>query len=463
MAQEVEDNIEEEEAPQGAEFNEDVFSSMLDGSFEPESVEEEDDVEDDIDEDDIEDDEENEDDIDEDEHEEDTDLEDDDLDEDDLDDPIDGDGDEESDSDEDDEEEDTLVDDDDLDDEDDEEEDSDDEDADAEDDESEDDAETDGTNDGEAQETDGVDYKAFYDAVVNTEFTVNGKKSKGFSDPKKIIQSMQMAGGFSEKMAGFKQYRPYMAPLKERGMLDDPKKFDLAMNILDGDKEAIKQHLSTLNIDPLDLDMEAIAYAGKATTASEASLAVDDAIDRAKVGGYEDRFRQVIGSEWDKDSFNEFVDNPKVRADLLDHMESGAYEKVTDRMSEISRLDHNGTFSNMSTIEQYRAAVQQLQAEQPTAQEAIPVVPPTVPAVQKPVVKKTSVSAEKAKIKKARQEAAYKKEVTAKNAKVAKQRKRATSMSKKKPKAKATPKFDPMDLQGSEVSDHLDFLINGGR
>ena len=268
-----------------------------------------------------------------------------------------------------------------------------------------------------------------------------------------------MAGGFSEKMAGFKKYRPYMTPLQDRGMLDDQTKFDLAMNIIDGDKEAIKQHLEALKIDPLDLDMESIQYEGKATTASPASLVVDDAIERAKSGGYEDRFRQVIGKDWDTESFNEFVDNPQVRSDLLEHMETGAYDKVTDRMAEMSRLDHNGAFGNMSTISKYRAAVTALQKEAPAPR---PEVAPVVKAPAKPAKAKSSVKEEKAKIQQARKEAAYKKEVEAKNAKVAKQRKRATSMSKKKPKAKQAAKFDPMKLQGDELDNHMDFLINGG-
>lgn len=480
MAEEIEneENELEETSNEGAEFSEDLFDSMLNGSFEEEEIEEEaEDVEeeDDVEDEEVEDAEDDLEDEDEDsEDQEDTDLEEDEEDEDEPDDLDDGEDDEESESDEDDEEEDALVEDYDSDDEDDdtdEEDEEDDEsledDEDDIDEESEDDAETDEASDGEPLETDGIDYKAFYDAVVNTEFTVNGKKSKGFADPKKVIQSMQMAGGFSEKMAGFKKYRPFMAPLQERGMLEDQTKFDLAMNIIDGDKEAIKKHLESLSIDPLDLDMESIQYEGKATTASTASLVVDDAVERAKSGGYEDQFRQVIGKDWDSESFNEFIENPKVRADLLDHMESGAYDKVTDKMSEMSRLDHNGAFGNMSTIAKYRAAVSQLQAEAPEVREDAPEpVPVTVPKTAKPKVKKKktpTVSEEKAKIKQARKEAAYKKELEAKDAKRAKQRKRATSMSKKKPKSKPAAKFDPLKVEGEDLSNLMDQLINGGR
>jgi len=454
--------IENEEA----EFSEDVFESMLNGSFEPEDVEE-DEVEADEEDADIADDL----DADNSEHQEDTDQKEDSEDEEELDEADDGELDEDSEDEDEDEEEDTLVEDYDSDDEDgdsEDEEDADTDEVDVEpededtDEESEDEADTEEISDGEAQDTDGVDYKAFYDAVVNTEFTVNGRKSKGFSDPKKIIQSMQMAGGFSEKMAGFKKYKPFMSPLKERGMLDDPTKFDLAMNILDGDKEAIKQHLSTLKIDPMELDMDTIAYQATPATATQEAIVVDEALDRARNAGIEDKFRDAIGRQWDEESFNEFVKNPNVRNDLIQHMETGVYDTVQDKIAEMKRLDFNGVFSDMSTIAQYRAAVKELTPATPV----IPVTETVKKVAPKVAPKKTvsaSVKEEKAKIAKARKEAAYKKQVKANNAKIAEERRKATSVSKRKAASKAKAKFDPLKVEGSDLDALMEELIAGGR
>jgi len=322
----------------------------------------------------------------------------------------------------------------------------------------EDGTDTEETSDGEAPGTDTVDYKAFYDSVVNAEFVVNGKKVKGFSDPQKIIQSQQMAGGFAEKMAGFKQYRPFMAPLKERGMLDDQAKFDLAMNLVDGDKEAIKLHLKSLNIDPLDLDMDTINYKAASTVASKESLIIEDVMERAKSAGVEDRIRQVVGKDWDPESFNEFVSNAAVREDLLNHLETGAYDDVQDKIAEMSRLDYNGTFNSMNTISKYRAAVKALSAE--------PVVAPRPVVKEVPVAKpvaKPSVNAEKAKIEQARKEAEYKAKAATNEAKLMDQRKRAASSSKSRPGVKPKAKFDPMMAEGEELDSLMDFLISGGR
>ena len=438
-----------------AEFDQDVFDSMLSGTFEEPQYEEEDveveaDTAEDLDN----------------EYHEDTDQEEESEDDEELDEDGDGDLDEDSGDEEDDEEEDTLVDDYDSDDEDNdtegEDEDSDEEDEDDTDGdidgESEDEAETEDPSDGEDSDTDKVDYKAFYDQVVNTEFVVNGKKVKGFSDPQKIIQSQQMAGGFSEKMAGFKQYRPFMAPLKDRGMLEDQAKFDLAMNLVDGDKEAIKQHLQSLNIDPLDLDMEQINYEAKPTVASPESLVIEDVMERAKGAGIEDRVRQIVGKDWDAESFQEFVKNDAVRSDLLQHIETGAYDAVQDKMLELKRLDFDGGYSSMNTISQYRVAVAELQREY-QAQAS------TKKQQESTVVKKTAVKTEKAKIADSRKEAIYKEKAAKREAEIAKQRKRAASMSRKKPKAKPAAKktFDPMELEGEEFDKHMEFLMTGGR
>ena len=469
------------------EFDADVFDAMLHGNFveevpgEADEIENEDDTDEDsdaddtADSDDIDDDaddsaDDSDDDIDEDdEHQEDTDQDDESEEDEELDEDSDGDSDEDSDTDDEDEEEDTLVDDDDLDDEDNDVDEDDDEADEADDsdeadvdDVSEDDADTEELSDGKVPDTDEIDYKAFYDAVVNTEFTVNNKKVKGFADPVKIIQSQQMAGGFSEKMAGFKKYRPFMTPLKERGMLEDQAKFDLAMNLIDGDKEAIKTHLQSLNIDPVELDMEKIDYSGKSNVASQESIAIEDSLERAKHAGYEDQFRQALSKDWDAESFQEFTSNANVRNDLLTHMETGQYDTIQDKIAEMSRLDYNGAFGSKSTINRYRAAVQELQREEAARPAPVAPVEKKTPAPKK-VVKKPTVNAEKAKIKKSRDEEAYKVKAAKQEAKLTQQRKKAASMSKKKAKAKPKPKFDPLALEGEEFDKHMEFLISGGR
>lgn len=433
----------------------DIFDSMVDGSYEPEEVEVEEPILDDVVDDDYEEDEET--DI----QEEDTDSGEDSEDDEELDDLDDGEDDEDSEDEDDSGEEDTLVDEDDSSEEDEDELEDEEDLTDEEDESDEDETDTEQDDDGQpAGKTDEIDYKSFYEAVTGTEFVVNGRKTKGFVDPKKIIQAQQMAGGFSEKMAGFKKYRPYMAPLQERGMLEDQSKFDLAMNLVDGDVDAIKHHIKTLGIDPLDLDMDAISYSAKSTITPSHQLVLDDALESARSNGVEDKVRQVIGQDWDQASFDEFLSNGSVRNDLIEHLSTGAYDIVQERMSELKRTDVTGAYSDMTSIQQYRSAVAQLQAEQ-----AATPAPTPDPAPARAAAKTSAerLKAEKAKIAKKRQEDEYKVKAEKERKAVADRRKKAASMSKRKPKAKPKAAFDPMKLEGQDFDDLMEHLISSGR
>lgn len=324
--------------------------------------------------------------------------------------------------------------------------------------------ETENTEEGdvpETVETDEIDYKKYFEDITKTEFVVNGKKTTGFTDPKKIIQAIQMAGGFSEKMAGFKQYRPYMGPLKERGMLDDPDKFNLAMDIIDGNPEAIKKHLASLNLDPLDFEMEDIKYNTPISQlASEQQIVVEDSMDRAKTLGVDQKLQTILSKDWDQASFNEFLSNGAVRADLMEHLSSGAYDVVQDKIHQMKSLDVDGTFSSMNSVEQYRQANSELAAEYEANKRKEVSKTPKVkakPAVEDSKVEK--IKAEKAKITKARKEAEYKAKIKAKESKVASKRSKATQTSKKRASAPAK-KFDPMDSSSEEFINYFDSLIN---
>lgn len=326
--------------------------------------------------------------------------------------------------------------------------------------------EADGTNDGGSTETDAIDpaeyarYRKFYETIANAEFNANGKKVKGFTDPEKIIQAQQMAYGFSDKMASFKQYRPYMSTLKERGMLEDPEKFNFVMDLLDGDPEALKKHLQTLKLDPLDLDMDNVAYAGRNHITSNEKLVLEDTIEQAKNYGVEDKLRATIGREWDQESFNEFLTNPSVRHDLIEHMATGAFDLVQDRIAEMKTLDVSGVFTSMKATDQYRQAVQSLTADAQRMNNSgsNAQAGDTQEAVKKAASRPTADN--KAELAaKAKQEAEYKRNLEEKNRLAEEARKKATSVSKKKVSTNTEKKFDPLTLEGKELDAFVTSLI----
>ena len=296
--------------------------------------------------------------------------------------------------------------------------------------------------------------KSFHDKIANAEFVANGKKVKAFTDPEKIIRSQQMAYGYSEKMRGFNEYRPFLKAMKEKGLIEDEGKFNFAMSLIDGDKAAIKEHLKALKIDPVELEMDEATYQGKNYVVSKEALILEDTLALAKEIGVEDRLRDTVGKQWDEESFREFVEKPEVRADLLEHLQTGTFDIVQDKVKEMELLDQYGTFSRMKSTDKYREAIKQINAENARQQAQ-------VPAYDNVSERNRLDAIMKQNSEKARLEAEYKANVQKKNLEADEARKRAASISKKKAVVTKTAKFDPLALDGDDLSNFVDGLISG--
>ena len=312
-----------------------------------------------------------------------------------------------------------------------------------------------GTETGKIDPAEYARLKQFYDQIANAEFVANGKKVKGFTDPEKIIRSQQMLHGYSDRMKGFNEYRPFMKALKDNGLLEDESKFNFALSLLKGDKAAIKQHMKTLSIDPVDLELDETAYKPTNYVASKESLILEDTLQVARESGIEDKLRKTIGEQWDNESFQEFVSNPDVRQDLLEHMQSGAFDLVQDKIAEMEVLDTYGTFRNMKSTDKYRQAVQlvnkELAAKRPSEPERMP------HNVQQQAQQNNRIDAALL----AKKEAEYKAQVEQKNKEADEARKKAAAISKKKATTVQTKKFDPLSLEGDDLNSFVDGLISG--
>lgn len=334
-------------------------------------------------------------------------------------------------------------------------------------------SDTDEGDDESSTDTDTTDYKkqyedlvessktlqAFHDEVTS-EFIANGKKVKGFTDPKKIIQSQQMAYGYSDKMAAFKKYRPLMGPMKDRGMLEDPEKFNLMMDLYDGNVEAIKSHIKKLEIDPIDLDMDTIAYKGKNHVTSPIEIALNDVMDNAANSGVKDQIERVVREQWDPDSVVELLNNPTASADIVEHMSTGVFEAVQDRINEKKLTDVVGTFDAKPSIQQYREALAELNTEYTTQQKTVQDAKDAEEVV-KAATKADAVEVEKLKIENERKATKYKNKAEQEKLKADQARKKATTVSKKKQTTKTSKKvIDPMDLPDADFNALVDGFIN---
>ena len=293
-----------------------------------------------------------------------------------------------------------------------------------------------GESEDESEATEEINYKEFYEKVALAKFTANGREVEGFKNPDDLIRAQQMLHGYSDKMKVFKEYKPFIKTLEERGITADPEKFKLAMSLLDGDPEAIKKVLKDKNIDPLELDLEDIKYVPKVKLPSEAQLLIEETYEQAENLGVGSKFNRVISKDWDVPSLQEFVRNGAVRADLLQHLKDGTYDIVQNEIKRMELLDSTGVLDGMNSVEKYRAAIANLQRQVSTT-PAKKVVAPTVTAVDKT-----------AEAKKAAEEAEFKRKSAEKEQEIAEQRRLAASVSKKKPVSKPKPEPKLEELKG---------------
>lgn len=293
-----------------------------------------------------------------------------------------------------------------------------------------------GESEDESEATEEINYKEFYEKVAMAKFTANGREVEGFKNPDDLIRAQQMLHGYSDKMKVFKEYKPFIKTLEERGITADPEKFKLAMSLLDGDPEAIKKVLKDKNIDPLELDLDDIKYVPKVKLPSEAQLLIEETYEQAENLGVGSKFNRVISKDWDMPSLQEFVSNGAVRADLLQHLKDGTYDIVQNEIKRMELLDSTGILDGMNSVEKYRAAIANLQRQVPTT-PAKKVVAPTVTAVDKT-----------AEAKKAAEEAEFKRKAAEKEQEIAEQRRLAASVSKKKPVSKPKPEPKLEELKG---------------
>jgi len=279
-----------------------------------------------------------------------------------------------------------------------------------------------------------INYKEFYEKVALAKFTANGKEVEGFKNPEDLVRAQQMLHGYSDKMKVFKEYKKFLKPLEERGMVSDPDKFNLAMSLLDGDPEAIKKVLKEKNMDPMEFDLEDIQYTPKNTLPSSAQMLIEEAQEQAVNLGIGDKFNNVIGRDWDVPSLQEFVKDGKMRSDLLTHLQNGTYDIVQNEVNRMELLDSSGILDDVSSVEKYRMAMARLNQQRPAPAK---------------VVKPAEVVVDKvAEAKKAEE---FKKKAAAKEAKIAEDRKKAASMSKKKMVKK--PKKAPAKLEELQGDD----------
>lgn len=291
-------------------------------------------------------------------------------------------------------------------------------------------------------------YKEFYEKVALAKFTANGKEVEGFKDPEDLVRAQQMLHGYSDKMKVFKEYKPFIKALEERGITKDSEQFNLTMSLLDGDQEAFKKILKDKGVDPLELDLENVEYAPKNTLPSEAQMLIEETYEQADNLGIGDKFNKVISKDWDVDSLQEFIKNGAVRNDLMQHLKDGTYDIVQNEINRMELLDSTGALSGKTSIEKYRLAINKLAQNAPKTEA-------------KPEVKEEPAVDKAAEAKRIAEEAEFKRKAAERELEAAEARKKAASVSKKRVSSKPKPKPKLEELKGDDFRNAFRDMLMG--
>lgn len=209
-----------------------------------------------------------------------------------------------------------------------------------------------------------VNYEDFYKKVM-APFKANGK-TISLKNADEAIQLMQMGANYTRKMQSIAPYRKTLMMLEKAQLLDEDK-LSYAIDLLNGNQEAIKKLLKDTKVDPLEFNTEDnVNYQpGLNNRVSDAEVnfksALDDLVSTA------DGLNTVkeINTNWDEESKGELWKEPRLMNIIHQQKMAGIYDQIAD---EVNRRKVLGIIpSNIPFIYAYNQVGQEM-AQQRQAQ-----------------------------------------------------------------------------------------------
>lgn len=196
---------------------------------------------------------------------------------------------------------------------------------------------------GKAKAAEDVDYEAAYKKIM-APFKANGREIK-LDNPDEVIQLMQRGANYTKKMQALQPSLKILRML-QNNELHDENKINHVIDIMKGDKEAIRHFLKEKGIDPLDFDSESgKQYKPGNHKISDNAMNFVSTLDEIKES---EHGNAVIAdaNTWDDASKNAIFENPQVLSLLADHRQKGYYDRIVGEIekqrslgnAEIARL-----------------------------------------------------------------------------------------------------------------------------
>lgn len=183
--------------------------------------------------------------------------------------------------------------------------------------------------------------------VIKRKFKANGQDFE-FSDAEIMDQFEGVFGkamDYTQKMQKMAPYRKMISALEEESISQE--QFDLALDVLKGDKSAIKKLASDRDIDLSDLsfDDEVEPYQSKSYGKSDLELEISEIENTISSDPEYSTTVDVIDRQWDAGSRQTIAANPGIITGLHHDIKSGVYAKVAPEAAKLQMLDGNSKSS----------------------------------------------------------------------------------------------------------------------
>ena len=191
----------------------------------------------------------------------------------------------------------------------------------------------------------------FY-AKLTSPIKANGKEHV-IKDADEAERLIQMGIGYTKRLEELKPARQLFKTFEQHNMLDN-ESISFAIDLVQGNKDAILKLIKDKGINPLDLDTDDnIDYKSSVELAPEQSVDFDDVIHSIKDSEHYDATINIVRS-WDAKSKQDVSNNPAQIAHLNEHVANGTYQKVSAEVEKLIALG-NPDLKAMSELDRYKA------------------------------------------------------------------------------------------------------------
>lgn len=221
-----------------------------------------------------------------------------------------------------------------------------------EDDPDEDSDEEDEQTDEDEDESDEEEQKAQDDKLV---FRADGREYEFTTEEMKAQfgKVFGQAMNYTKKMQQLKPWRKTIDAIEQANLTDDD--INLAIDVLNGDKDAIASLLNRKGIDALELDVDNSNYVPKDYGRNATELAIKDVVDEIKDDPEYETTYTVLEKQWDDSSRDAFIQNPEMIRQLHVDVKSGMFDTIAPIANKMKVFDGG----SKSDLDYYKMAAQQ--------------------------------------------------------------------------------------------------------